>query len=97
MSRPITVVKKQKKPHAGCPMVRYQLYCIHQQASQAGYCGKLISRSITVIKEKQKKPRFSFMFAYLHSHSLHVDSLSLSIANHKAETQVMHPVCEAGY
>ena len=55
-----------------------------------------MSRPITVVKEKQKKPRAFFAFVYSYRESLHVD-FSFCLANHKTETQIMHPVYEAGY
>ena len=55
-----------------------------------------VYRSITVVKEKQKKPRFSFVFVYSYRESLHMELFGLS-SKLKAETQIMRPVCEAGY
>ena len=48
-------------------------------------------------KREDKEPRSSFAFVYSQLDLLHVKFFFLSIANHKAETQIMRPVCESGY
>ena len=73
------------------------VYSIHQRASHAGYLGKLMSRPITVIKEKKKKNCAALLRLLICIGTHSTWSRGLCLANHKAETQIMHPVCEAGY
>ena len=49
------------------------LYSIKRTASHAEYWGKSMSKPITVVKGKQKKPRFCFALVYSFSHLLHVE------------------------
>ena len=76
----------------------YYIFSIHQPALQAGYSGELMSRPITVVKEKQKNQASLFrLFICIVTHSTWIHCFCL--ANHKAEAhvQIIGPVCETDY
>ena len=55
-----------------------------------------MSRPITVVKEKQTKPRSFFAFVYSYSKSLHVNSFVSVWQIIKQQRKVMGPASEAG-